>query len=215
VFGVWGGHGHAAYAASNRMLDALAAQLRAEGLDCTAIRWGLWQSAGVVEAREITRTQRSGLIAMEPAAALDAGLGRYTDDPLIFAADFDRLRVLFESQGIPMLFGAPVDSAPAGNGSGARPLAEVVCTELAAALHIGDWVSIDPSESLIDLGLDSLLALDLRKRLRRAVGGSPPVAQMLGGITVNELVDALRAGSAGGPQLSTPNTPERLESARG
>ena len=32
VFGVWGGHGHAAYAASNRILDALAAQLRATGL---------------------------------------------------------------------------------------------------------------------------------------------------------------------------------------
>ena len=46
VFGVWGGHGHAAYAASNRMLDVLAAQLRARGLDCTAIRWGLWQTAG-------------------------------------------------------------------------------------------------------------------------------------------------------------------------
>ena len=65
VFGVWGGHGHAAYAASNRLLDVLAAQLRAKGLDCTAIRWGLWQDAGVVEAGEITRTQRSGLVAME------------------------------------------------------------------------------------------------------------------------------------------------------
>ena len=65
VFGVWGGHGHAAYAASNRLLDVLAAQLRANGLDCTAIRWGLWQDAGVVEAAEITRTQRSGLVAMQ------------------------------------------------------------------------------------------------------------------------------------------------------
>ena len=203
VFGVWGGDGHAAYAASNRLLDVLAAQLRFRGLDCTAIRWGLWQDAGVVEAAEITRTQRSGLIAMRPEVALDASLRRYGDDPLIFGADFDRLRVFFESQGIPMSFSAPasIDKAPQDNHSAPRPLSDVVCTELAATLHLGDSVSIDPTASLIDLGLDSLLALDLRKRLRRAVGYSAPVAQMLGGITVNELIDALRSGSTNGHDI--------------
>jgi mycobactin polyketide synthetase MbtD len=62
-------------------------------------------------------------------------------------------------------------------------------------LHAGDPVSIDASASLIDLGLDSLLALDLRRRLRRTVGHSAPVARMLGGITVNELIDVLGASS--------------------
>ncbi|MGA8544128.1 MAG: SDR family NAD(P)-dependent oxidoreductase, partial [Mycobacterium sp.] len=199
VFGVWGGHGHAAYAASNRLLDVLAAQLRAKGLDCTAIRWGLWQDAGVVEAGEITRTERSGLIVMEAAAALDASLGWYADDPLIFAADFDRLRVFFQSQGTPTLFGivpnGDTDTAPAGDGFTAQPLADVVRGELATTLHLGDSGSIDPGASLIDLGLDSLLALDLRRRLRRVVGHSAPVAQMLGGITVTELIDTLHTAS--------------------
>jgi mycobactin polyketide synthetase MbtD len=184
VFGMWGGHGHAAYAASNRLLDILAAQLRAKGLDCRAIRWGLWQDAGVVDAGELARTQRSGLIAMEAEAALDAGLAWYAEDPLIFAADFDRLRVLL---------GAPT---PAGNGFAGKSLTDVVRNELATTLHLGDSLSIDSDASLIDLGLDSLLALDLRRRLRRAVGHSAPVAQMLGGITVSELIDAIgKAGS--------------------
>ena len=200
VFGVWGGHGHAAYAASNRILDVLATQLRSRGLDCTAIRWGLWQDAGVVTADEIARTQRSGLVAMRPELAVDASLGRYGDDPLIFDADFDRLRVFFESQGISMPFHPPSDPADAQqrNHSGGRPLADVVRGELAATLHMGDSVSIDPTASLIDLGLDSLLALDLRRRLRRAVGHSAPVARMLGGITVNELIDVLGSGSSNG-----------------
>jgi mycobactin polyketide synthetase MbtD len=199
VFGVWGGHGHAAYAASNRLVDVLAAQLRSTGLDCTAIRWGLWQDAGVVDAAEIARTQRSGLIAMRPESAVDASLGRYPDDPLIFDADFDRLRVLLESQGIAVPFKIPVAGDDAAQRHGdARSLAEVVCTELAATLHSGDSVSIDPTASLVDLGLDSLLALDLRRRLRRAVGYSAPVAVMLGGITVKELVDVLGSGSGKG-----------------
>ena len=211
VFGVWGGHGHAAYAASNRILDVLAAQLRATGLDCTAIRWGLWQGAGVVAAAEIARTERSGLTAMRPESAVTASLGRFAGDPLIFDADFDRLRVFFESQGIPMPLhlAADIDDAVRRTAMPTpRPLVDVVCAELSATLHLGDAVSIDASASLIDLGLDSLLALDLRRRLRRAVGHSAPVARMLGGITVNELIDVL------GAARPTARTWGRLESTR-
>ncbi|OBK71432.1 mycobactin polyketide synthase MbtD [Mycobacterium sp. 1165178.9] len=200
VFGVWGGYAHAAYAASNRMLDVLAAQLRATGRDCMAIRWGLWQGAGVVVGNEITRTERSGLVAMEPERAIEASLYRYEGDPLIFDADFERLRVFFESQGMPM----PFSVSGAGEDDGRevaieKSLAEIVRAELAATLHLGESPAIDPGTSLIDLGVDSLLALDLRKRLRRTVGNSVPVSRMLGGITVTELIEALRADSTGGP----------------
>jgi mycobactin polyketide synthetase MbtD len=214
VFGVWGGHGHAAYAASNRLLDVLAAQLRVRELDCTSMRWGLWRDAGVVEGGEITRTQRSGLIAMDPAAAVDASLCRYREDPLIFAADFDRLGVFFQSQGTTTPFSVSPDSddTPGVNGLEVRPLAEVVRSELAATLHLGDSVSFDPGTSLIDVGLDSLLALDLRRRLRRTLGHSAPVAQMLGGITFGELIEELRPGSAAGAAVS--RTRERLEPTR-
>jgi mycobactin polyketide synthetase MbtD len=212
VFGVWGGHGHAAYAASNRLLDVLAAQLRVKGLDCTAIRWGLWQDAGVVEAGEIARTQRSGLVAMEAEAAVAASLGRYAEDPLIFAADFDRLRVFFQSHGTAMLFNGSSNGETTSGGDlfSTKPLAEVVRAELAATLHMDDSVSVDSSASLVDLGLDSLLALDLRRRLRRAVGHSAPVAQMLGGITVSELIDVLRPAGAS----AAPRTLERLDFPR-
>ncbi|WP_156659480.1 MULTISPECIES: mycobactin polyketide synthase MbtD [unclassified Mycobacterium] len=201
VFGVWGGYGHAAYAASNRMLDVLVAQLRGAGRDSMAIRWGLWQAAGVVTGDEITRTERSGLVAMAPEPAIEAGLCRYDADPLVFDADLDRLAVFFESQGMSMPFSARRGGDGGADTPTAKPLAEVVRTELAATLHLDDSVSIDPSAPLIDLGVDSLLALDLRKRLRRTVGSSVPVARMLGGITLSELIDALRAGPRDGTTL--------------
>ena len=203
VFGVWGGHRNAAYAASNRILDVLAAQLRSKGLDCTAIRWGLWQDAGVVGAAEIARTERSGLIGMRSESAVAASLGRFDSDPLIFDADFDRLGVFFESQGISMPFEVTADIATFAprHDVDTRALVDVVRAELAATLHLGDPVSIDGTASLIDLGLDSLLALDLRRRLRRSVGHSAPVARMLGGITVNEMIDVLGAGSTNGQDI--------------
>jgi mycobactin polyketide synthetase MbtD len=67
----------------------------------------------------------------------------------------------------------------------------VVRAELAAALSIGGAESVDLGAALIDLGVDSLLALDLRKRLRRCTGRSVPLATLLGGITGAELVEAM------------------------
>ena len=104
------------------------------------------------------------------------------------------------------------ETTAGGNHFSTKPLADVVRSELAATLHLDDSVSVDPSASLIDLGLDSLLALDLRRRLRRTVGHSAPVAQMLGGITVSELIDVLRTGSASGSAVS--RIPERLDFTR-
>jgi len=132
---------------------------------------------------------------MDPTAAIEAGLYGYDGDPLIFDADFERLRVFFESQRMPMPFDAVRTCVEDDDNAAAKPLAEVVRTELAATLHLDDSGSIDPGAPLIDLGVDSLLALDLRKRLRRTVGSSVPVSRLLGGITVNELIDALGAGT--------------------
>jgi mycobactin polyketide synthetase MbtD len=65
-----------------------------------------------------------------------------------------------------------------------------VRAELAAALSLGDS-RIDLDAALIDIGIDSLLALDLRKRLRLATGRSVPLAKLLGGISGTELAAIL------------------------
>ncbi|MBO0864611.1 MAG: SDR family NAD(P)-dependent oxidoreductase, partial [Mycobacterium sp.] len=215
VSGVWGGQGHAAYAASNRFLGVFADRLRAKGFDCTAVCWGLWPDTGIADADEISRIERSGLVAMDPDAAIDASLCHHDGDPLILAADLDRLRMFFEMQGSPMPFMRAAPSPQSGstdNGDGAseRSVADVVRTELAAALSVGDPASVDMSAALVDLGVDSLLALDLRKRLRQETGGSVPLARLLGGITGAELIDALQADIEAHPTT----TPERVESSR-
>jgi mycobactin polyketide synthetase MbtD len=209
ISGVWGGRGHAAYAAANRMLDVVADRLRAQGLDCLAVRWGLWKGTGIASADDIAGIERSGLIAMDPDAALSASLRVHEADPLIFDADLDRLRVFLESQGTPMLFGAaaaPEPYAPT-DPSGNRSVDELVRGELASVLSLADPASVDLSTALVDLGVDSLLAIDLRKRLRRGTGHLVPLARLLGGITGTELIDALESASG----IEPPTTRARRE----
>ncbi|KUI23041.1 polyketide synthase [Mycobacterium sp. IS-1496] len=188
VSGLWGGRGHAVYSAANRMLDATAQRLRADGRRCTAVRWGLWQSetgSGIVDAAETARIERSGLRPMAPRQAIEASLRDHTVDPLVFAADPHRIRMLsggdepVRARVASETVAAPVDTAVAVRG------------ELAAVLKITDPAGIDLDASLFDLGVDSLLALDLRKRFRRVIGRTVPLATLLGGVTGAELVAEL------------------------
>ena len=195
VSGVWGGRGHAAYSAANRMLDVMAGQLRAKGQHCVAVRWGLWQGSGIAGADEVAQIERSGLRPMAPEAAIEASLRDHRGDPLILAADRDRLRTFFDSNNT-----SNTESATATT---EIDVAARVRAELAAALNLGDAAAVDLDASLLDLGVDSLLALDLRKRLRRATGRSVPLAALLGGITGGELIASLDT-PAGSDERSLP-----------
>jgi len=192
VVGFWGGRGHGLYAAANRMLDAMAARLRAHGHGCSSVRWGLWQTAAVVTGTERDRIGRTGLVPMAPDAAVAASLTATQTDPAILQADWDRLRVFFDSQGVPMPFDdvARVDDDEACV-LPERPLADIVAGALASVLRIANPDDVDLGTALVDLGVDSLLALDLRKRLRRATGRHVPLAALLAGITGVDLVATL------------------------
>ncbi|MCV7281307.1 mycobactin polyketide synthase MbtD [Mycolicibacterium flavescens] len=177
VSGLWGGLGHAAYSAANRMLDVLAGQLRGNGIQCTAVRFGLW-GTGIVDPDEVARIERSGLSAMDPEAAIEASLRDHPGEPLVMAADRDRLSILVGGE------------TETDTDTGTAPDADIavrVVAELAAALNL-DAENLDLQTSLLDLGVDSLLALDLRKRLQRVTGHKVALATLLGGITGDQLI---------------------------
>jgi mycobactin polyketide synthetase MbtD len=189
VSGLWGGRGHAAYSAANRMLDVVAGQMRDRGRQCTAVRWGLWQGAGVIDADEITRVERSGLRAMQPERAVEESLRDHNADPLVFSADPDRLRAFL---------GAESRSGAAADADGTADLdtsgldtVGVLRMALGSVLKLADTTALDLDTSLLDLGVDSLLALDLRKKLKKATGRNVPLTRILGGATGTELIEHL------------------------
>lgn len=200
VSGLWGGAGHAAYAAANRLADVLTAQLRAQGRQATAVRWGLWPGHGIIGASEIARVQRSGLLPMDPDRAIESVLRDITDDPLVFTADTERLHRFL---GTPAP--APVPAGPADDGIAEPPVAGldaagVLRVALTAVLKLPDEITPEPTASLLDLGVDSLLALDLRKKLKNAAGANVPLAAILGGATVAEVIEHMQRTTEGTPQ---------------
>ena len=164
VSGVWGGRGHAAYSAANRMLDVMAGQLRADGRHCVAVRWGLWEGTR-------HRRRRRGGPDRTLRTAADGARGRDRGQP----ARPPERPVDLRRRPRPAAARSSTAATPHGTESGTDDIgrstsAALVRAELAAALNLGDAAAIDLDTSLLDLGVDSLLALDLRKRLRRATG---------------------------------------------
>jgi mycobactin polyketide synthetase MbtD len=202
VSGLWGGRGHAAYSAANRLLDVTAARLRDAGRHCVAVRWGLWQGPtesgrSIADSAGIGDIERSGLRPMAPVEAIEASLRDWREDPLVFAADTPRLRMFLDGSRS----GPPTTEAVAPDQDQVS-VADAVRSQLAAVLGIERSAEVNLTESLFDLGVDSMLALDLRKRLNRMIGRTVSLATLMGEITGDELVERL-----GG-------TVERLETAQ-
>jgi mycobactin polyketide synthetase MbtD len=187
-----GGGGHAAYSAANRLLDVMAAELRAGGRHCVSVRWGLWQSRGnrgIVDAAEVTNIERAGLRQMSPRQAIEASLRDWQVDPLVFSADAARLQLFLDSQKAETSVPANDIAATATD----LPIVDVVRSQLAAVLGVQQAGEVNLEESLFDLGVDSMLAVDLRKRLKRVIGRTVPLAVLLDEITGDELVSKLES----------------------
>lgn len=195
VLALWGGSGHGLYAAANRMADILAERLRAAGVNANAIRWGLWQDVAVVSGEEKNRIARTGLTPMPPEAAITAGLLAAPNNPAILTADLDRLAVFFDSQGVASPFAESLTASSVATGTG-RPVGELVAAELATVLGLDSPDDIDMHRALVDLGLDSLLALDLRRRLGRATGRRVALGPLLAGMTGAQLTATLHDDTA-------------------
>jgi acyl carrier protein len=210
-----GSTGQAAYVAANEFLDALARHRRALGLPALSVGFGPWADVGLA-AREGRgdRLARHGLRSLPPARALDA-LGRLLASGAEQATVMDLdagewTRSFPEHAAIPrlsVLLGRP-GTVPAGCGLMRRSL---LVTSLGAPrrealeAHVREEIArvlrlepdrIDARQPLSDLGLDSLMALELRNRFQDSLGAPLSATLLFAQPTLQDLVPYLaqRAG---------------------
>ena len=182
-----GAAGQGAYAAANAYADALMLARRAEGLPGLAVNWGPWGETGMaarLDDPQSRRLARMGLLALPPETALDA-LERVAAGGLaqIGIANIDWptfFRHAPQAQDQPLLALLRPDRAT-GTGTGwlnrlrrtppaARRalLATLLRDEIGQVLG-GNLEGLSPRRPLFDLGMDSLMAVDLRGRLSSAL----------------------------------------------
>ncbi|MET0413613.1 MAG: SDR family NAD(P)-dependent oxidoreductase, partial [Polyangiaceae bacterium] len=189
--GTRGSAGQGAYAAANAALDALAARRRAHSLPATSLAWGPWAERGMaasLDARLQVRFARQGISLLTPAqgvALFDAALSRSEAHLLVVPLDLRRAAKVFDGD-VPPLWRALVRmtaaSTPVEQASWAREIAalpeqarlgavsEMIRGELARVLSLASPDLVPLERPLQELGLDSLMAVELRNALSRRTG---------------------------------------------
>ena len=89
-----GGRGKIVYAAANRMLDAYAHRLRAEGRDCVSVQWGQWSVYRGQDSSDIANLAGIGYLPLRSADAIALGLSGLPGNAAVAAFDWDRARAV-------------------------------------------------------------------------------------------------------------------------
>jgi candicidin polyketide synthase FscC len=221
----FGSPGQANYAAANAYLDGLAARRHARGLPATSLAWGLWaQASGMTGAMSDTdhrRMARAGVTALsteDGLALFDAALGAGRSQVVGARLDLAAIR----SAGVvpPLLRGlvrgparrtAGADGGPARlPGAGPerrRALLDLVITQAAAVLGHVDTRSVPAERAWQELGFDSLTGVELRNRLRDALGLTLPPTLVFQHATPAALAAHLDEQLGAGEETSTPAPP--------
>jgi hypothetical protein len=216
---VIGSPGQSNYAAANAYLDALARYRQARGMPALSINWGPWTGAGMAAGREGRDQSRRGAHGVG-AIAPDQGLGtlarllaeRKTGQAAVLPIDWRTFLEQFPSGGFPPVFaelarteragGQPEkqtaeqlqflkDLSDAAPSQRHRLLLAHVRSHLCKVLGIQAEAAIDVHRGMMELGMDSLMAVELRNRLQASLGQPLPATLMFENPTVAGLTDNL------------------------
>jgi amino acid adenylation domain-containing protein len=195
---ILGASGQVHYAAANLFLDATAQVENRPGRRVLSINWGSWETVRMASEETRLGYRRAGLLPMSNSEALDA-LGRLLAGPdsqgIVARIDWSRYKPLFETRrprpflsclgAVPPPIHAPelletggasdlpehISQAPAAE----RPklLHNLVRNAVAAVLG-ADEATIAPELDLFEAGMDSLMSIELKRRLEVGIERSLP-----------------------------------------
>ncbi|HSD41781.1 MAG TPA: SDR family NAD(P)-dependent oxidoreductase [Burkholderiales bacterium] len=211
VLSLIGSAGQSNYTAANAFLDGLAGHRRALGLPATVINWTAWAEAGLATTagrRNEDAWRAMGLSYLPPDDGI-ALFGRLMHPPVdqaaVAIADWTRYARQFGRR--PPFYARVADDTPpsaqpraeAGDAQPHSRRSDVHHRRIEFVERVRQQVSeqmgfdepIDSRRPLSELGLDSLMSVNVASRLEAALGIPVPVAKLIRGPSIERLVDDL------------------------
>jgi NADPH:quinone reductase-like Zn-dependent oxidoreductase/acyl carrier protein len=180
-----GAPGQTNYAAANAFLDSFAQYRRATGRAALAINWGAWAEIGLAARMSSPlNLAKQGIRAMPPRlalAALSHAMHHHGAQLGVFDIDWRTYQLNKKSQAFLAAFqddaasqARPTstssllnDVATANAEERAALILQLVEQNIVAVLSLPKSRSIDRKQGFLDMGMDSLTAVELKNRLNR------------------------------------------------
>ena len=186
-----GAGGLAHYAAANQFLDAFVTYRQSQGLPALAIEWGTWDEMRTVSEIQRQEYRSLGLLPMPASRAL-AALGSLLQSRescmVVAAINWRTLRAVFEARRKrPLLDGIEMPAIKLDAARVSEPqwqklpgpareawIANVLWEEICRVLRIEDGAPIEFDRGFFEMGMDSLVSVELKNRLEARLGRSVP-----------------------------------------
>jgi len=225
---LFGNPGQSAYIAANTWLESLAAARRAQGLPATCVRWGPIDDVGFLARNARVKhalQERLGGAALTSAVALqvleDVLLAGDANAPAVLELDWRALRRFLPGAAAPKFadLARHVDEDGQGGASATDDIAHLLATLDDDALHarmqdilkaeLGEILripahKIDTARPVYDMGLDSLMGVELVVALENRLGIRLPVMALQEQSTLEQLARHLVKRLREGGDAATP-----------
>ncbi|SJN59045.1 Phthiocerol synthesis polyketide synthase type I PpsE [Vibrio ruber DSM 16370] len=207
---VWGASGQAHYSAANAFLGAFGAFRRQQNLAALTVYWGPWKDT--LGHHEQEMAEKSGARLLRSDASLNKMFSLIEQDishGIIVDIDWEKFKAVYQSRKARPLFTNIVTDTSVASPSNAlvpddnlqQILAELppqerlprlttfICKEILDVLGLPPEDIVNPEQGFFDMGMDSLLIIDLRKRLSRQLEGSIAAQVMFDYPSVSRLAE--------------------------
>ncbi len=227
VSSIFGNPAQGNYSAANAFLDSLAHHRQALGLPALTVNWGVLGGEGYVARNERVADflARQGTLAISPGEAtalLESFLRAGIAQAVSIRVDWGKWRQFFrtmqENPFLERIFNALENQEPVGATSdwrsridAARPAEKqaVICQAVREAVGSVLRVKADSlrdDQPLTDLGLDSLMGVEIETSLEAAVGVALPPTSLMRARTIGQIA-SLIAGHLGGTAVNAESLP--------
>jgi acyl transferase domain-containing protein/acyl carrier protein/protein-L-isoaspartate O-methyltransferase len=203
------------HAAANAFLDALASERKAAGLPALSINWSAWSEVGSAATQQVeARLASRGVQPIAPLQGMEVFGKLIASDRTgvaVMPIDWPKFQAQFPNGKAPRFFANLIADAPARTAqTKALPepdllrrlkqtapnqrreiLIEALGRQAANVLALSGAKAVDPARPLQELGLDSLMSVELRNMIGRLIGRTLPATLLFDYPTLEALAGYL------------------------